>query len=154
MFQTRESLPCDEPRLHRLLPVAAAATSATAVPHATSRVGHQRHEHTPSDRIRLLGRVGQRTLQDGVPVQLRGSKATHIRLGHEEHQQPQRSHPEEVLPGGSRLFVEVRSAQRRRSSPSTSNLWQSKEKTARSLSLSLHRQIHSKFLTFNTKIFF
>lgn len=53
------------------------------------------------DRVRRLGGVARRSLQVCVPVQLRGGQETHFRLGHEEHQQPQRQHPKEVLPWSS-----------------------------------------------------
>ena len=40
-------------------------------------------------------------LQVRVPVQLRRGQEAHLRLGDEEHQQPQRQHPQEVLPWSS-----------------------------------------------------
>ena len=38
-------------------------------------------------------------MQICLPVKLRRSQEAHLRLGDEEHQQPQRQHPQEVLPG-------------------------------------------------------
>lgn len=51
--------------------------------------------------------VGGRTLSPGVPPQQRGGQEARLGLGHEEHQQPQRAHPEEVLPGGSGVLQAV-----------------------------------------------
>ena len=44
------------------------------------------------------------TLPLRVSDQLRGGEEAHVRLGHAEHQQPQRQHPQEVLPRSSGLF--------------------------------------------------
>ena len=38
-----------------------------------------------------------RSLQVRLPVEQRRGEEAHLRLGHEEHQQPQRQHPKEVL---------------------------------------------------------
>ena len=53
------------------------------------------------DRLRRLGGVARWPLQVRVPVQLRRGQEAHLRLGDEEHQQPQRQHPQEVLPWSS-----------------------------------------------------
>ena len=48
-----------------------------------------------------MGGVARRPLPVRLPVELRRSQEAHVRLGHEEHQQPQRQHPQEVLPRSS-----------------------------------------------------
>ena len=57
---------------------------------------------TDKSRLRHLGRMAGRSLPVRLPVEQRRSEEAHLRLGHEEHQQPQRQHPKEVLSGSSR----------------------------------------------------
>ena len=43
--------------------------------------------------FRLVRGVAGRSLPLRLPVKLRGGQEAHIRLGHAQHQQPQRQHP-------------------------------------------------------------
>ncbi len=38
---------------------------------------------------------------------MRRGQEAHLGMGNEEHQQPQRQHPQEVVPGGARVLKEV-----------------------------------------------
>lgn len=78
-----------------------------------------------------MGGVGGRSLSAGVPGQLRRSAAACVRLGHAQHQQPQRADSQEVLPGRSRLLPTLRPPQRRLRSPKACHLRQGPQKTTR-----------------------
>jgi len=51
-----------------------------------------------------LRRVAGRPLQAGLRRDVRGGAQAHIRLGHAQHQQPQRGHLEKVLLGRAGLL--------------------------------------------------
>ena len=53
--------------------------------------------------FRWLGRVGGRSPPPHLPGGHGRGAAAQQRLGHAQHQQPQRQHPQEVLPGRPRL---------------------------------------------------
>ena len=55
------------------------------------------------ERIQQVGRMGRRSLQTRLSSTVGGGQETRLGVGHEEHQQPQRPHPQEVLSGGTRL---------------------------------------------------
>lgn len=66
--------------------------------------------------------MGGRAREESLRTGLRGSEATRLRLGDEEHEQSQREHPQEELPGSSGVLPGVRVTRRRQGSPPTGDL--------------------------------
>lgn len=70
-------------------------------------MGHQRCSSTQSFALRQLQRVVRWARQTSLPTSLRRGEEARIGLGHEEHQQPQRSHPEEELFGSIGVLCQM-----------------------------------------------
>ena len=89
--------------------------------------------YATGDEVRHVQRLGGRPRAARVPARLRGGPAARLRLGHAQHQQPQRADPEEELPGRAALLQQVRArVDRRTGAPATRHLRQGAQETARS----------------------
>ncbi len=66
-----------------------------------ARIAKVHFQNLVKNWFRLVRGVAGRSLPLRLPVELRGGQETHLRLGHAQHQQPQRQHPQEVLPRSS-----------------------------------------------------
>lgn len=86
------------------------------------RLGHKRQLHPPHQRLRPLLGVGGWPLPAGVPGGLGGGQEALLRMGHAQHQQPQRPHPQEELLGRASLLGPVHLAQRGQGASPTGNL--------------------------------
>lgn len=75
--------------------------------------------------------VGRRALQTSLPPVQRRGQASRVRLGHEEHQQPQRPHPEEVVPRSAGLLEALCPAERGLRPSEAGHLRQGTQKTTR-----------------------
>ena len=82
---------------------------------------------------RGLPGLAKRTLQARVQCELRGGAQARQQLGHAEHQQPQRRHPQEELSRRARLQRALRSGSGRSRAPAPGNLRQGPEETIRSV---------------------
>lgn len=77
-----------------------------------ARVGHQRRGGAARQQLRRVRRVVRRARAPRVPARLRGGAPPRVRLGHAQHQQPQRAHPQEELPRRAGLLRQVPPARR------------------------------------------
>lgn len=99
--------------------------------HEFGRLGHQRQFDSENKRVRQFFGMGGRPLQTCLQSWFGRSEKTLFGMGHEEHQQPQRAHPQKKLFGSPCLFVAMHVGERRSSPPKTGDLRQSAKKTAR-----------------------